>query len=371
MKNSAKKHPIEANFINRENRFVGIVEIAGKRHSVYIPNTGRLGELLIPGVRVLLSPSGGKYKYKMQYVIYKGNPVFIDSVECNRIFYELIQRGDIPALTGYHSVKREPPYKNHRFDFLLTGASSSNGMQELFVELKSCTLAWNNIASFPDAPTQRGVEHIKALSESRRGLIVFFILHSNIEYFIPNYHTSFEFYRTIMDYKDHIEMAAYSVEYGKNLEITGVKNVEIILPELKPKGCYLLVYENTANFTKDVGVLGSIRFPPGFYIYVGSGRNNLFKRIEHHRRKSRTKRWHLDYIKESFKLICDVPIVTERDIECSLADKMIELGGEGVSRFGSSDCACKSHLFYFSGNPIHRNDFWDMALKERFQDMAP
>lgn len=369
MNNNREMGLIEAIFITRENRFVGIVEIEGKHHSVYIPNTGRLMELLIPGVRVFLSPSGGKYKYKLQYIYYKDNPVFIDAVESNRIFYELIKNGNIPELAHYQTLKREPPYKNHRFDFLLTGAPSLSRSQELYIELKSCTLAWENIASFPDAPTKRGIEHIKALFECGNGLIVFFILHSNIEYFIPNYHTSFEFYKTIMEYKHNIGMAAYSVKYDENLKITGVKDVKIILPKLEPRGYYLLVYENISYFIKEVGSLGRNQFPPGFYIYVGSARNNLFKRLEYHRKKSRTRHWHLDYIKENFKLVCEIPIVTQKDIECSLADKMIELGGVGVNRFGSSDCKCKSHLIYFHNNPIYKNDFWDIVLMERFHDI--
>ena len=264
----------------------------------------------------------------------------------------------------YDSITREPCFRDHRFDFSLS-ENLSGDRDKLFIELKSVTLAWDNTASFPDAPTIRGVEHIRALSDSRKGMLVFLIFHSNIDYFIPNYHTDFEFYKTLVDHKENIQISAFSVEYGVNLDINGLKEVEIILPHVKPSGSYLLIYSNSSCRIADVGHLGGISFPEGFYIYVGSGKKNLFKRIEYHRRNSVKKHWHVDYIKNHFKLIMDIPIVTHRDIECILAEKIIELGGKGIKGFGSSDCRCNSHFFFFASNPLYSEDFWDMILEER------
>ncbi len=103
-----QRERIEAKFITRENRFVGEVDLDGRRIPVYIPNTGRMLELLIPGRKVILAPSNGKFAYKLEYVIYRDNPVLIDSIQSNRIFHDLIERKKIPHLEKY-SIREENP----------------------------------------------------------------------------------------------------------------------------------------------------------------------------------------------------------------------------------------------------------------------
>ena len=40
---------VEGKFIDRPNRFIAHVEIAGKAETVHVKNTGRCRELLLPG----------------------------------------------------------------------------------------------------------------------------------------------------------------------------------------------------------------------------------------------------------------------------------------------------------------------------------
>lgn len=48
---------VQAEFLERPNRFVAYVDIDGKREKVHVKNTGRCKELLIAGAQVYLEQS--------------------------------------------------------------------------------------------------------------------------------------------------------------------------------------------------------------------------------------------------------------------------------------------------------------------------
>ncbi len=348
---------IKASFIKRLNRFVGIVTIHSKEQSVYIPNTGKLSELLIPGREVILVPSTGKYTYKLLYVMYDNQPIMIDSIYSNQLFKNLLNNKSIPKLKSIEIIKQEPAYKNHRFDFLIKHNNS-----EKFIELKSCTLGWKKIASFPDAESKRAVEHIKALAETENGILVFLILHSNIKVFVPNYHRDFEFYKTLKQYRNKIKIYAFAVQHAKNFEISGVKPVDIVIPDVTPGGKYLILLYNSRKQKIEVGKLGEVDFPKGYYLYIGSSKINVFKRIAYHKRKKINKHWHLDYITENLKITADIPLINCNKSECFITSTLETFDGKRVTNFGSSDCDCYSHLLYFKKNPLHNDELWSQIF---------
>ena len=357
---------IEAVFMTRLNRFVAEVSIGGAIAGVHVPNTGRLSELAIPGTKVLLVPSPGKYPYKIRYMYYDGYPVMIDSTYSNRIFWELLKQGNVPGLEGLEPVRREPAVGSSRFDFLMKDREG----KELFIELKSCTLAWNSVASFPDAVSERASGHVRHLAETGRGILVLFLLHRNLTCFVPNYHTDYEFYRTLLKHRHDLSILALSAVYDSGLTIGSLRPVPVLMPETGPGGSYLLVLRNDMNRNISVGGLGDLWFRKGYYVYAGSGKTNVFTRIAYHRGTQKRKHWHMDYIKEHMKIISDIPFVTGDDIECSLGREMAALGGEPVPGFGSSDCRCLSHLHYFRDPPNLRREFWDYVLETRFGSFA-
>jgi len=105
-------------------------------------------------------------------------------------------------------------------------------------------------------------------------------------------------------------------------------------------------------------------FPRGYYCYVGSALNNLEKRIERHLRKEKKKRWHIDYFLGKAE-IKDI-IVLRDSAECKLSKKIENIGGKIVfEMFGSSDCNCKTHLYYFSKNPIKDRNFISLFTKRK------
>ncbi len=94
-----------------------------------------------------------------------------------------------------------------------------------------------------------------------------------------------------------------------------------------------------------VGSLGKIRFDKSWYAYVGSGLNNLEKRIERHLQNDKKTHWHIDYllkkatVKDVFYGKCG------KRKECEIASNLSEKFSH-VDSFGSTDCNCESHLFY-------------------------
>ncbi|HOT46195.1 MAG TPA: DNA/RNA nuclease SfsA [Spirochaetota bacterium] len=363
---SAGNTPLrDAVFIQRLNRFVARVTLDGTICSVRVPNTGRLAELLLPGKQVVLVPSPGKYPYKIQYVIFNGRPVLIDSIMSNAVFRDCVVSGVMPGFEDFEIVRREPSVGNHRFDY----AVRHDG-RDFFVEIKSCTLAWNSVASFPDAVSARAAEHIRVLAETKRGIIVFMLLHEGLDLFVPNYHTDFAFYETLRHHKNDIEMRAYSARYDRDYRIAGMVPVRIEIPDVEPRGVYVLVLRAGSDADLSIGGLGAMKFSKGYYIYVGSGMNNLFKRIEYHRRKRKEPHWHIDYLSGRFPVAAALPIVTKEKLECGLARSVGALGYRCIEKFGSSDCSCPGHLFFGETNPLHDERFIGMIYEYRYGGMT-
>ncbi|NLV28438.1 MAG: DUF123 domain-containing protein [Methanomicrobiales archaeon] len=120
------------------------------------------------------------------------------------------------------------------------------------------------------------------------------------------------------------------------------------------KGVYILLLENE-EIILQIGSLGRIIFQKGWHAYVGSALGpGGFARVKRHlllhQEKNKKPRWHIDYLLlcQVFKLQSVYCIPTSNKIECLLAGKM---QGAPVQNFGSSDCNCISHLFYYPKNP--------------------
>ena len=117
----------------------------------------------------------------------------------------------------------------------------------------------------------------------------------------------------------------------------------------------------------EVGRLGAFEFPRGYYVYTGSARRNLEARIARHLRKAHKRmRWHIDYLLKHSKVVA-VKRYHGSESECELS-RMVEhaLGGTMVVRnFGSSDCRCCTHLFYFPRNPSRGHGMSSLRSQRR------
>lgn len=111
------------------------------------------------------------------------------------------------------------------------------------------------------------------------------------------------------------------------------------------KGTYVLLIRMARDIWLEVGGLGAIEFEAGYYAYVGSALGGLKERVKRHLRKEKTKYWHIDYLLAKTDVTEVVYGESDRRKECEVASHLAE-NLEGVRGFGSSDCNCKSHLFY-------------------------
>jgi sugar fermentation stimulation protein A len=124
-------------------------------------------------------------------------------------------------------VHPEFKYGNSKFDFLLMDG------EKCLLEVKSCTLVKNNVAMFPDAPTDRGRRHVEELiyakKDGYRTCVIFVIQRPDAERFSPNDKTDPKFGKTLRKaFQEGVEVYAYSSEFaGKNITLIG--RIEVVL----------------------------------------------------------------------------------------------------------------------------------------------
>lgn len=111
------------------------------------------------------------------------------------------------------------------------------------------------------------------------------------------------------------------------------------------KGSYILVFELPDDIMISVGKLGTIEFKKGYYAYVGSALNGLEGRLARHLRKNKKTFWHIDNLLKHANMVDIYYKLSHIKEECDLARDLNEKCNI-IPNFGSSDCKCKSHLFY-------------------------
>jgi len=184
----------EAKFIERINRFVAKVELSdGEITKVHVKNTGRCKELLLPGAKVYLEDFEGRMgTRRMQYSLVAVEKVVnqgagqgtsresillnMDSQAPNKVVQEALADGRItlPGMTELTLIQAEKQYDSSRFDFYV-----ESGQRKAFIEVKGVTLEEDGHARFPDAPTERGVKHIRELIKAKQegyGAYIIFVV---------------------------------------------------------------------------------------------------------------------------------------------------------------------------------------------------
>ena len=164
---------VRGRFLARPNRFVAHVALEGRTETCHVKNTGRCRELLVPGAAVYLEKNknpGRKTAYDL-IAVRKGELlVNMDAQAPNRVFAEWLA----PRLPEGAVLRREYAYGDSRLDFCV---ESPRGL--FLIEVKGVTLEDGGAARFPDAPTERGVKHIRELqkaAEAGLGAALFFVV---------------------------------------------------------------------------------------------------------------------------------------------------------------------------------------------------
>ncbi len=193
--------------MRRLNRFAVEVEVDGRRQAAHLPNSGRLGELLVPGAPCLLlpprgragargsaggaepsGPAGRRTPWDLVAVRAGGGPlVSVDARLPPLLLAEAVAAGRLRPFAGWRVLRREPRVPAGRFDLLLEDAAAG---ALCHVEAKSVTLVVAGEARFPDAPTERGRRHLEGLARlaaaGRRACVCFVVQRPDARWFAPN-----------------------------------------------------------------------------------------------------------------------------------------------------------------------------------------
>ena len=208
---------VDGKFIERPNRFIAYVEIAGKKETVHVKNTGRCAELLQPGATVYLQKSDNPER-KTQWDLIgvkKGKRMInMDSQIPNKVVEEWIRKGNLfPNAT---LIKPETTYGQSRFDLYV-----EEGERKIFVEVKGVTLENDGVVKFPDAPTERGIKHLNelgaAVKDGYEAYVFFVIQMKGVKYFTPNRRTHAAFAETLRNAKEQgVNILAYDCKVTKD-----------------------------------------------------------------------------------------------------------------------------------------------------------
>ena len=374
---------LKARFISRPNRFLVHCEIGqDKKIMAFLPNPGRLWELLLPGAVLYVQkdagPEGRLSTRKTQYTVLaverKGRPVFLHTHETNTVARYLLENDLIPPLQRARIIQAEVRVGSSRFDFLLRHQG-----KELYLEVKSCTLFGNEVAMFPDAITSRGKRHILKLAEMSRGGIrsaVLFVVHyPEVEWFMPDYHTDLDFSTAMLQCQGDVQFIPAAIGWNKDLSLDINKTKILKIPwtylerEVKDRGSYLLIVKLAEAKTIKTGRLSESFFQPGYYVYVGSAMNGLTSRLARHRRQNKKIHWHIDYLTTGASQVIPIPIRSSEKQECEVAESLSSTMQMGPKGFGSSDCECATHLFFSPTNPLKSEEFHQFL--QSFRMRAP
>ncbi len=227
---------VKAQFISRPNRFVAEVLLDGEKVAVHVKNTGRCRELLTENATVYLEDfTNRRGRRKLLYdlvAVEKGKLLInMDSQAPNKVVYEalknsIIKLPDMPQLT---LIRPEFTWGDSRFDFYVVDSKGREG----FVEVKGVTLENNGIASFPDAPTERGIKHIKELVKAHDcgyfTCVLFVVQMEGMKYMTPNDERHPEFGEALRNAADNgVDIMAFECSVTPD-SLTAKNQIEVRL----------------------------------------------------------------------------------------------------------------------------------------------
>jgi sugar fermentation stimulation protein A len=366
----------EASFIARPNRFTLVLKSGGRELRAFIPNTGRLEEYLVEGgVFYLTTSPTEKFTYRAVSTYYQDSHVLLDTWKINDLTEALIRGKKLPGCGDVVKIRRERPLKEIRPDFLL---GEGNGKTRL-LEVKTCTLCHRGVALFPDAPSARAARHIARLvdfaAQGRSASMVFIVPHGGARIFMPNFHTDREFaerFISTRNFTGDFSLRAYGLTMTDpvTVDLDSVRELAIDYGRARTNttgsGSYVLVLANDRPRRIEVGRLGHLEFPKGWYAYVGSALGSLEARIGRHGKTAKKRFWHIDYVTPEPMPVVKAFLIRRKDrIETGLASRIRELCESAVEGFGASDSPEPSHLFYFRVPPHRLRRFMDVILDFR------
>lgn len=211
------KKIVEVRFVSRPNRFIAKVVLNEEIIDVHVKNTGRCKELLVPGTLVVLAESDNlsrKTKYDLVCVKKGKRWINMDSQIPNKAAEEWIRGGGL--FEEKIQVFTERKYGNSRFDLYV-----ESDKRKAFIEVKGVTLEEEDVVRFPDAPTERGIKHLKELihciEEGYEAYILFVIQMKGVLRFEPNWERHQEFAEVLREAAEKgVHILAFDCDVTEN-----------------------------------------------------------------------------------------------------------------------------------------------------------
>lgn len=213
----------EGTFISRPNRFLAEIGLGGEVVLAHVKNTGRMGELLLPGNKAYIREAQNpdrKTKYDLISIEAQGRIINLDSQIPNKVIEEGFRSSLIEGYENPEVIKREVSYGRSRLDMKVSLPG-----RDLFVEVKGVDLVEDGVAMFPDAPTERGTRHLLELEEivldGGEAMVIFLIQRDDAELFRPHFQRDPVFGQTLREVAGSgVQVRAYGCQVGyKSIKI--------------------------------------------------------------------------------------------------------------------------------------------------------
>ncbi len=227
----------KGSWIKRYKRFmVDINTTEGEVLTLHSANTGSMKNCYVEGGQVWYWDSQNekrKYPHSLELCeTPSGHVACVNTARPNHLVAEAIENGTVVELQDYTQLKQEVRYgdEKSRIDILLSG-----GQQDIYVEVKNCTLMENNgIGYFPDAVSERASKHLRELMRmvelGHRAVIFFCVNHTGIEEVRPADHID-TVYGGLL--RDAAQMGVEVLAYKSHISDTDIQlsqAVPVVMP---------------------------------------------------------------------------------------------------------------------------------------------
>jgi sugar fermentation stimulation protein A len=218
--------------LKRYKRFMADIQLDdGSVITAHVPNTGPMTGCLGPHWPVLLSHHTDpkrKYPYTLEMTHNGKNWIGVNTMRPNRLVEEAFLNKKIKELLNYETYKREVRVGDSRPDFLFESQKHSS---KLFLEVKNVTLIENNVAYFPDTPSERATKHVELLMDLNlqgyETALFFLIQREDATSFSPAHHIDLEYAKLVLKAKNQgVQIICYECLVGPK-EITLSKSVPV------------------------------------------------------------------------------------------------------------------------------------------------
>lgn len=208
----------QGTLIKRYKRFLADIKLDdGRVITAHCPNSGSMLTCSEPGKTVYISRHDNpkrKYPYSWELIDMSSSLVGVNTIVPNKLIRHAISTGYLTSFSGYSDIKAEPRLESgSRLDLRLTDDKGN----QCFIEIKNCTLVQDDVASFPDAVTSRGLKHLgelrKLMDKKTRCAMVFLIQRMDATVFRPAYQIDPEYSNALKEsVRGGVEIHAYDVK---------------------------------------------------------------------------------------------------------------------------------------------------------------